>query len=107
MEVLLARNVSGADRFLDQMSGCRVEAINDDETILRFHLRPTAESAELPYIQNVAVEAQASDIDGFIIEILLHVKEGKIFELEYLRRDGNPIGRRPTGRDLSEFIIYF
>jgi hypothetical protein len=103
---LLDRDVPGAEKLRSQLSNCLVYSMNEDETILRFEVAPDATLATLPYIQNVAVEAATSDADGCRVEVLLHVKEGRIFELEYVKTNGSPLQRRPRAGDLSDFVVY-
>ncbi len=106
IESLLDRDVPGAEALRSQLSGSLVYPMNDDETILRFKMSPQAVPATVPYKQNVAVEAAASDLDGRRVEVLLHVKDGLIYELEYVKVDGSNLKRRPTGDDLSDFIVH-
>jgi Domain of unknown function (DUF6984) len=103
---LLACGVAGADALRSQLPNSHVYPINDDETILRFRLSPDAVPASLPYKQNVAVEAVARDLDEGRVEVLLHVKDGLIYELEYVKTDGSRLQRRPTEHDLSGFVAH-
>jgi hypothetical protein len=106
VESLLGRSVPGADALRSQLADSLVRPMNDDGTILRFKVSPQAVPATLPYKQNVAVEAVAKDLDGCRVEVLLHVKDGLIYELEYVKVDGTPLQRRPAGSDLSGFLIH-
>jgi hypothetical protein len=106
IESLLDRSVPGTEALRSQLPDSLVYPMNDDETILRFKVSPQAVPATLPYKQNVAVEAVAKDLDGCRVEILLHVKDGLIYELEYVKVDGSPLQRRPTGSDLAEFVVH-
>ncbi len=106
IERLLDRDVLGAEKLLSQLSNCFVYPMNNDATILRFQVSPDIPPAVLPYIQNVAVEASATDLDGVRVEVLLHVKDGRIYELEYVKTDGSALSRRPAAEDLSNFIVH-
>lgn len=106
IERLLDCDVPGAHILRSQLSDSRVYPMNDDETILRFKLSPDAVPARLPYRQNVAVEAVAMDLDKCRVEVLLHVKDGLIYELEYVKTNGGRLLRRPEARDLSEFFVH-
>jgi hypothetical protein len=106
IERLLDRDVAGAEELRSQLSSCLVNPINEDETILRFHTPPCAVPAVLPYKQNVAVEASAKDADGCRVEVLLHVKDGRLYELEYVKTDGSPLQSKPTAENLSDFIVH-
>lgn len=103
---LLDRDVPGAEVLRSQLPDSLVYPTNDDETILRFKVSPLAQPATLPYKQNVAVEAVTKDLDGRRVEVLLHVKGGLVYELEYVKVDGSPLQRRPTGGDLAEFVVH-
>ena len=103
---LLDRDVPGAEALRSQISDSLVYPMNEGETILRFQMPPHAVAATLPYKQSFAVEAVASDLDGCRVEVLLHVKDGLIYELEYVKVDGSELKRRPTGNDLSDFIVH-
>jgi hypothetical protein len=103
---LLDRDVPGAEILRSQLPDSLVYPMNDDETILRFKVSPHAAPATLPYKQNVAVEAVTKDLDGCRVEVLLHVKDGLVYELEYVKADGSPLQRRPTGGDLAEFVVH-
>lgn len=48
-----------------------------------------------PVVKRVPVEAEASDDDGVMIHMLLHVVEGRPVELEFFRDDGAKIIRIP------------
>jgi hypothetical protein len=48
----------------------------------------------------IVADALASDIDGGLVEAILYVSEGRLFELEILRPDGSPLLKMP---DPSEF----
>jgi hypothetical protein len=103
---LLDRDVPGAEVLRSQLPDSLVYPMNEDETILRFKVSSHAAPASLPYKQNVAVEAVTKDLDGCRVEVLLHVKDGLVYELEYVKVDGSPLQKRPTGGDLAEFVVH-
>ncbi len=105
VEQLLARDVPGAELLRSQLPDSLVYPMNSDETILRFQVSPQAVPAKVPYKQNVAVEASAKDADGCRVEVLLHVKDGFIYELEFVKTDGSPLRKRPLDKDLTDFIV--
>jgi len=107
VEALLHCNVSGADILRSQLQDCFVYPMNVDETILRFQIPPHAPAATLPYTQNVAVEANANDLDQGRVEVLLHVKEGRLYELEYVKENGTHLKRIPEAADLHDFIVHW
>jgi hypothetical protein len=104
---LLDREVAGAEQLRAQLINCLVYPINDDETILRCCVSEKVSPAKVPYLQNVAVDAGATDLDGGLVEVLLHVNDGKLYEIEYVKADGTPLIRRPLDSDLSEFMVYW
>lgn len=101
VERLLSRDVPGAELLRSQLYDSLVYPMNSDEIILRFQ----TSSQEVPYIQNVAVEASAKDTDGCRIEVLLHVKDGLPYELEFVKIDGSSLLNRPLDKDLTDFIV--
>jgi hypothetical protein len=85
----------------------KVQPMNNDDTILRFCISsataPLSIAAE-PY-NSVPVEASALDADGCIIHVLLHVRGGKLYELEYLREQPGPVQHWPRAEDLFDFLV--
>jgi hypothetical protein len=106
VESLLDRKPDGADALRAQLVTAHAYPINDDGTVLRFQLLPDVPAARVGYQQNVAVEAKTKDIDGCPVEVLLHVKHGFIYELEFIRVDGKALQKRPSAKDLTDFVVY-
>lgn len=51
----------------------------------------------------VPVEGEVEDLDGMGIEVLLHVVNGYLHELEVYRRDGGVIERQPSAENMKVF----
>lgn len=98
---LLDCDVPGAAVLRSQPPDTLVYPMNDDETILRFKVSPQAVPANMPYKQNVAVEAVTKDLDGCRVEVLLHVKDGLVYELEYVKNRRESFAKETHGRRLG------
>jgi hypothetical protein len=48
-------------------------------------------------------EGTSSDVDGGVISVLLHVKNGRMHLLEIFKEDGSKILRAPTAESLSAY----
>lgn len=74
-------------RLLDDAAVALAETINDDGSIIRFHL----EGYKRPPYRGqhaVPVEAVVQDADGASISVLLHQDENdRLYELEFVRYD--------------------
>jgi hypothetical protein len=51
----------------------------------------------------VPVNAQCLDTDGIAIDVLLHVVDGRLDELELYKVDGSPMLSAPQPEDLSTY----
>jgi hypothetical protein len=51
------------------------------------------------------VEAEAEDVDGVPIHLLLHVVDGMARELELFREDGKTVQRQPSPQDLRLLVL--
>lgn len=88
-----------------QVRSATVCNINDDGSIIRFEHPPSARRAPAPPIHFVPVEALAKDTDGGTIHVLLHIRDGKVYELEYLKEDSSIIKKWPQADDLIDFVV--
>ena len=88
-----------------QVAIIKVQNVNDDGSILRFENLKSAPPAPIPPIHFVPVEAIVSDTDGVKIHILLHLREGRLYEMEYLKEDGTIIMKHPDPQEMKEFIL--
>jgi hypothetical protein len=74
-----------------------IEEYADNYGSLEFEVRGKTRA---PVTQRVPVYATALDADGVPIELLLHVVDGLVQELEVVEADGSPIKRPPQAADL-------
>lgn len=73
--------------------------ILDQEGSLRFTV-PSSLSASEKFADRVPVTAIFDDDDGIPVYLLLHMKDGKLFELEIYKADGSKIVRTPVAEKL-------
>jgi hypothetical protein len=88
-----------------QAASSAVWNVNDDGSILRFESSPSIPSAPMPSIHFVPVEAVFRDTDGVNIHILLHVRDGRLYELEYLKEDNTKPLKIPDAQEMKDFIL--
>lgn len=105
LEKLLERSAPGSSELRAQIAGALVRAINDDGTILRFELRPSALRAPTGPLHFVPVEASALDTDGTVVRVLLHVRNGLLYEIEYVREAPGKLEKFPSAQDLFDFRV--
>lgn len=84
--------------LVDQASMAKVDII-DEEGSLRFHL-PTSVIPVDNITERVPVTASCEDCDGVPIYFLLHIVDGKLWELEVYKADGSQILNPPTADKL-------
>ncbi|MBN2211359.1 MAG: hypothetical protein JW709_08190 [Sedimentisphaerales bacterium] len=84
---LLSINFKGRDNIKHQLDSALVRRIDDDGS-LEFKI---VDVIPADVSQRVPVECWCKDIDGMQIEILLHVVNGIVNELEIFRGDGGTI----------------
>lgn len=70
--------------------------------IFDFVIRPTAYAATK---YQVPVEAKSKDLDGMEISVSLHVVDGRLYELEVYRLDGEGISQPPAPESLNDFFV--
>ena len=58
-----------------------------------------------PVIKRIPVEAEAKDVDGVMIHVLLHTKDGQPDELEIYREDGGQLKRLPAPENFQLIIL--
>jgi hypothetical protein len=89
---MLTQLPHGRDELHEQLRSAKVSLI-DGNGSLRFHVTSPVVATGID--QRVPVTAIFDDADGMPIYILLHVVEGKLWELEIYRADGSGILNRP------------
>ncbi|WP_428940190.1 DUF6984 family protein [Fontivita pretiosa] len=85
---LLERPFPGRDALLTQVPRCRVRTLHQDGTF-EIYVAGGLEAGNVN--QRVPVEVRDADDDGVPVDILLHVVNGRLAELEIVKLDGSPI----------------
>lgn len=99
LKKLLNQDFNGATELKKQLSSLTVETIvgqNDNYESIALYVDDRNKASVL---QRVPVEARAYDSDGVAIDALLHVVDGRLNELEFLKVDGTNIIERPNAED--------
>ncbi len=95
IQKLLEPDFPGRDELRAQLPGLTARQILDDGTI---ELRCDTD-VRASVRQRVPTEGSCKDTDGGTIDVLLHVVDGLMYELEILKH-GGPILRQPTASEL-------
>ncbi len=98
---LLEKPFPGRDEINKQIKYAKVRVIDeygDNYGSLEFELQTDLKS---PVEQRVPVGGIAHDIDNVPIEILLHVVDGKVKELEIVKADGSAIKAFPSIEEIN------
>jgi hypothetical protein len=85
---LLSAEFRGRSELVVQLKECKAIPAGDDDNYGSIYLVPESK-VMADVTSRVPVEASYADLDGGSIEILLHVVEGLVHELEILRSDGS------------------
>ena len=99
LDKLLDQNFLGSNELCKQLSDCKVSVLDEDGS-LKFYLRDTVKKAEMVK-GRIPIEAEVRDQDGEMVQILLHVVDGMIDELEFWKSDGSAIKRDIEPDDLK------
>jgi uncharacterized protein DUF6984 len=102
IDALLSAEFLGKDALRMQMATALVNTLDEDgglETL------PAEESLPATVVNRVPVEAEAEDVDGVPIHVLLHVVDGRARELELFREDGKTVQRQPSPQDLPLLVL--
>ena len=100
---MLREDFQGRNEIVEQARNVQVEEIDANGSVA-FRVT-SAVTAEVRYA--VPVEASGDDSDGISIHFLLHVRHGRVHELEIYKDDGSPIRRWPRVDDLEVFAPPF
>ncbi len=95
LERLFEKNFPERDRLREQAVGSFVEEWDDGSRTLSF-----VAGHNTPAAHWVAVEAEYDDADGVTAHVLLHVRDGHVFELEFFREAPGPVLKRPAPDEL-------
>lgn len=103
LDALLAVPFPGSDGLRVQLGSVKVseEYGGDDPSVIFSVAQDAAPPA--PVKRRIPVEAEALDEDGATIQVLLHVLDGLLWELELYRPDGKSVQRRPDARSLLTY----
>lgn len=95
---LLAVSFPGDEQLREQLKTARVTTIDSDGSLRFWGAKKGGSAAS----HIVPVEGYARDRDGIPIQVLLHVVEGRLDELEIFKTDGSPVVLMPPA---SAFTI--
>lgn len=93
---LLSVDFPGRDELAKQLAVAQVHSLDTDGSL---KIQTTVDLSA-PVSRRVPVEAEAPDVDGVPIYILLHVVDGRAYELELYKADGSRISRPPDTQGL-------
>jgi hypothetical protein len=96
IEKMLSDPFPGRDELRSQLEVATAKRI-DREGSLALHVSSGPLAAA---VRSVPTEAWCPDRDGVMIRLLLHIRNGRMFELEMYKDDGTEIQRAPTARDI-------
>lgn len=99
---LLAADFPGKTEVMKQLQSCRVRRIDSEGSL---EIRPSAAAGPAVITKRIPVEANAPDDDGVDVNVLLHVVDGFVTELEIYKNDGTPIRRMPRADDLNVTVL--
>jgi len=99
LERLLSREFPGRDTLRLQLSSVTGRQIDAEGSV---ELK-TGEDVLAEVSCRCPTEGICKDIDGGQIAVLLHVKSGKLHQLEILKEDGSELLRRPKPEDLKVY----
>jgi hypothetical protein len=99
IEKLLSREFPGRDALRLQLSSVAGRQIDDNGSL---ELRPKEDNPAETEL-GCPTEGTCADIDGGLIAVLLHVKNGKMRLLEIFKEDGSEIQRAPDAENLAVY----
>ena len=99
LDRLLEPEFPGANELRQQLSGARVRTIDSEGS-----LELAVSSGPVARADSVVMNGTYLDLDGVPVEILVHVRDGRLAELEIYKADGTPIRRRPEPLGLELFV---
>ncbi len=99
---MLDADFIGAKELKQQLAGMLVRTLDEGTDNYGSIELKLADSNFVRVEKRVPVVARAHDADGTPIEVLLHIIDGRLNEIEIIKFDGTPILNRP---EASEYII--
>jgi len=98
---LLEQDFPGNESLLEQVNNSLVTVI-DENGSLKFEVK-IASKANVE--KRIPVEAELTDVDGMTAHFLLHVVDGKLFELEIYKDDSSRLLHWPEPKELHVFRL--
>ena len=99
LEKLLAHEFPGRDALRAQLPSIAARQIDEHGCLELSYKGDSLAETEL----GCPTEGTCVDIDGGLIAVLLHVKNGRMRLLEIFKEDGSEILRSPTGETLKAY----
>lgn len=96
IERLLRNPFPGRDELRVQLNTLTVIEIDERGSLALFS---AGDGPSAPVARRIATEAFYEDKDGVRVNILLHVVDGRLNELEIFRDDSQPLQSSPYGQD--------
>jgi hypothetical protein len=96
---LLSREFPGRDALRLQLSSVTGRKIDNDGSLEL----SSEESNLVEMLIGCPTEGTCADVDGGLIGVLLHVKNGKLHQLEIFKEDGSEILRAPNAEALAVY----
>ena len=94
---MVEREFPGRDEVRAQLASVTARTIDDDGSL---ELR-TSSATNAGVERRVPAEAWYVDDDGIVVNLLLHVLQGKVRELEIYKDDSSPIRKVPAAETLD------
>jgi len=91
LERILEADFPGRDELAPLLRSALARTIDEDGGL---EIKSQADG-KAPVVKRVPVEAEAKDVDGVVIHMLLHVVDGKPVELEFFREDCGTVKKVP------------
>lgn len=98
LENLVTLNFDGAPTLHAQLDNALVRDFDDSDNYGSIEIKTETQGNGVT-INRVPAEARAYDTDGVAIDVLLHVVNGKLSELEFVKVDGSQIITEPVPED--------
>ncbi len=90
-------------QYQEQLQAAHVSTWVKDGS-LKFEISPDISPADDG--TRMLAEGEAQDADGVMIQVLLHVQDGRLSVLEIFKGDNSPIVRMPTPSEFRVFPSY-
>lgn len=103
IDKLLSIEFKGQKELAAQLKDCSATFTEDTDNYGSIYLHPMANSPA-QVVLTVPVEGLVEDSDGESINILLHVKDGLMTELEIVKLDGSML-RSPINSEQIEVLV--